>query len=142
MLIYACFTWLHVDKEAFAILMTLMCIDSIAGAIKAIRLGEEFRFGILLWGMTMKLIFLLIPLIVALVGQSLNYDFRMGVNIVMSILTVSEGYSALGNIYAAKNKVEVKKIDAISILLTSLRSILSNVLQNSLSTLRNIGKKE
>lgn len=142
LLLYGIFAYLQLDKEVFMILMLLMCIDTFAGALKAIRLGDEFRFRILLWGMTMKFVFLLIPMIVALVGKSLGYDFRIGINIIMSILTVAEAYSALGNIYAAKNRVEVKKIDAISMVINSLRQMLSQIMRNLLDTLKNLGNKE
>lgn len=142
LLLYGIFAYLQLDKEVFMILMLLMCIDTLAGALKAIRLGDEFRFRILLWGMTMKFVFLLIPMIVALVGKSLGYDFRIGINIIMSILTVAEAYSALGNIYAAKNRVEVKKIDAISMVINSLRQMLSQIMHNLLNTLKNLGNKE
>lgn len=141
LLLYAIFAYLHIDKETFIILMVLMSADSIVGALKAIRLGEEFKFKKLLWGMTMKLVFLIVPLTLALIGKSLDYDFRLAVNIVISVLTVSEGYSILGNIYSAKNRVEVKKIDAISKIIESIRHVLSTVLENFLNSLRDLGNK-
>ena len=135
LLVYGIFTYLNIDTEAFAILMILMCIDSFIGAAKAIRLGYKFRFRTLLIGFSLKLCFLIIPLIVALLGKSLGYDFHYAVSITLSILSISEMYSVLGNIYAAKNKVEVDKLDVVSELLITLRRIMKKSLDSLLSKL-------
>lgn len=140
LIVYAVFSYLHLDKEAFGILMVLMCFDSIVGAIKAVRLDDEFKFRTLLWGISMKLIFLMIPVVLALMGKALGYDFHLAVNVIMAILTVSEGYSILGNIYMAKNKVKIKKIDIISLMINSLRAMMKKSLDSLLKTLENLGK--
>lgn len=142
LLLYGVFSYLHLDKEVFGILMILMCFDSIVGAVKAVRLGDEFQFRALLWGISMKLIFLMIPVVLALMGKSLGYDFHLAINIIMALLTVSEVYSIMGNIYSAKNKVRVKKIDVVSMVLISLRKMLSKAIDNLLSTLENLGKNQ
>lgn len=129
-LAYGIFTFLNLDKEVFVILMVLMCIDSVVGAIKSVRLGDSFRFKKMLWGISMKLIFLMIPVTLALMAKNLGYDFTMAISIVMSVLTVSEGYSIMGNIYMAKNKVELKKMDIISALLIALRTAMRRLLTN------------
>ena len=135
--IYVVFAYLNIDIEVFAILILFMCIDSILGAIKADRLGSEFSFKIMLWGFCLKLCFLIVPLIIALLGKGMSNDFSIGVDIVMKILIVSECYSALGNIYAAKNKVDVKKMDVVSMLLKSIREFLRKWLNKTLSTIEN-----
>lgn len=139
--LYGIFAWLGISMEAFGILMILMCLDSLVGAIKAIRMGRKFSFEKLLWGFVLKLCFLIIPLVVALLGRSLDYDLVSAINIVISILSVSEGYSILGNIYSAKNKVEVKKVDAVSLLLKSLRSGLMTLIKKWSGKLEDISDK-
>jgi len=129
-LCYAIFTYLNLNQETFSILMILMCIDSLLGAVKAVRLGRDFQFKTMLWGITMKLIFLMIPVTLALMAKSLGYDFVVAINIVMAILTVSEGYSIMGNIYMAKNKVILKKMDVVSGLLIAIRAGLSRTLSS------------
>ena len=141
LLIYAGFAYLHMNKEAFGILIVLMCIDSLVGAVKSARLGDEFKFRTLLWGISMKLIFLMIPVVLALMGKALGYDFHLAVNIVMAILTVSEGYSILGNIYMAKNRVKLKKVDIVSLMINTLRGMMKKSLDNLLSSLENRGNK-
>lgn len=134
---YALFVWLKIDLEVFSILMVFMSVDSVLGAVKAVRLGEDFSFKKLLWGFCLKLCFLIIPLMVALLAKGMGEDFELGVDIVMKILIVSEAYSGFGNIYSIKNKVEVKRIDIISMLLKSMRIGLKKVLDKTLSTIEN-----
>tara|TARA_R110000744_G_scaffold58161_2_gene121428 strand:+ start:194 stop:550 length:357 start_codon:yes stop_codon:yes gene_type:complete len=108
--------------------MVLMCIDTLLGAVKAVRLGQKFNFRTMLIGYMMKLCFLIIPLTVALMGKALGYDFHHPVSITLSILSISEMYSILGNIYAAKNKVDIDKLDVVSRLLIALRKMMKRAL--------------
>lgn len=141
--LYGFFAWLGISVEAFGILIILMCIDSGVGVIKALRLGKEFSFSKLLWGFILKLCFLVIPLVVALLGKSLGYDSAtMVVNLVVSILSVSEGYSIFGNLYSAKNRVEVKKVDVVSMLLKSLRVALMKTIKRSIKKIEQVGDCE
>ena len=135
-LLYLVGAYIGVEVEAFIILIGFMCIDSILGAIKSMRFGDRFSFNKMLWGFILKLCFLVVPLVLALLGKSLGYDFTMVVNITISILTVSEAYSIIGNIYSAKNKVKVDKIDAISLLLISIRKMIKNILDSLLGKIK------
>ena len=136
LLLYVVFAYLGIEVEAFAILMTFMCLDSIIGAIKSMRLGGKFSFKKMLWGFTLKLCFLIVPLVIALLGKSVGYNFHAVVNITISILTVAEAYSIIGNVYAAKNRVKIEKLDAISVLLRNLRKVLKNLLDGLLLGLK------
>jgi len=129
---YIIFAYLNLDHEVFGILMILMLIDSGLGALKAVRVGLKFRFKTLLWGITMKLIFLLIPVVLALTAKSLGYDFTIAIQIVLSLLTVSEVYSIMGNIYMAKNKVIIEKMDVISSMIMTLRKALARLVKGFL----------
>jgi hypothetical protein len=134
-LIYIVFAYLGIEVEAFAILLLFMCFDSILGAINSVRLGGKFRFQKMLWGFTLKLCFLIVPLVIALLGKSVGYNFHSVVNVTISILTVAESYSIIGNIYSAKNKVKVDKLDAISVLLLSLRKVIKKILSGLIGKL-------
>ena len=132
--VYAIFVYLDIDMEVFTIFTAFVLIDSVMGAVKAVRLGQEFSFKTLLWGYTMKLCFLVIPLLVALLGKGLSgSSFSTPVDVVLKILIISEAYSVFGNIYAAKNRVEVKKMDAISLILKVIRTALYKTIYSSLS---------
>ena len=136
MLLYLIGAYVGVESETFIILVIFMCIDSVMGAIKAIRLGSVFSFKKMLWGFILKLSFLIVPLVIALLGKSVGYDFHSVVNITISILTVAEAYSIIGNIYAAKNKVEVEKLDAVSLLLIYIRISIKKILDTLLKKIK------
>lgn len=136
--VYGFFVWLNISIEVFTILMVLMLLDSILGGVKAVRLGKKFSFKVMLWGISLKLCFLIVPLIIALLGKQMEQDFSIAVDIVIKILSVSEVYSIFGNIYSAKNKVEVKKLDAISLLLKSLRKSLEILVKRLIEKLEQI----
>ena len=74
--LYVVFAYLGVEVESFLILMVFMCFDSVVGAIKALRLGHKFDFRTMLWGMALKLCFLIVPLVIALLGNSIGYNLE------------------------------------------------------------------
>lgn len=126
-LLYGLFAYLQIDQESVGILVALMCLDTVFGAIKAVRLGKKFSFKELLIGFILKLSILIIPLVVALLGKQVGYDLTIVVDIVMTILSISEAISIFGNIYSARTRKEIKKIDFISMLLISLRNSLKSI---------------
>ena len=135
-LLYLIGAYIGVEVESFAILMAFMCLDSATGAVKSMRLGDKFSFNEMIWGFILKLCFLVVPIVLALLGKSLGYNFTMVVNITISILTVAEAYSIIGNIYSAKNKVKVDRVDAISLLLISIRKTIKKILDGLLNGLK------
>ena len=118
---YGLFVSLNLEKEPFGILIALICLDSLVGAIRSVSAGNQFKFSVLLWGFCLKMCFIVIPLAVTLMGKSLGRDFSVTVSITVSVLSVSEVYSILGNIYSAKYKEDLKKIDFVSILIKTAR---------------------
>lgn len=131
--IYALFAYLEIPIEAFIILVVFISLDTFLGAIAAIRMGDKFSFKILLWGWGLKVATLLLPLLVAGLAKVLDFDFTILVVLTIKILTVSEFYSCIGNIYMAKNKIRVNKVDVVSGLLKSLRVFAKNILDKLLN---------
>jgi len=132
LIIYALFAYLEIPIEAFIILVVFISLDTFLGAIAAIRMGDKFSFKILLWGWGLKVATLLLPLLVAGLAKVLDFDFTILVVLTIKILTVSEFYSCIGNIYMAKNKIRVNKVDVVSGLLKSLRVFAKNILDKLL----------
>lgn len=128
-LLYLVFAYLEIDIEVFIILIGFMCMDSLIGSIASVRIGNPFSFKKLLWGFCLKLCFLIIPLIVALLGKGLGHNYGLGVDIVMKVLILSEAYSIFGNIYTAKNKKKVHKMDVISMVLKSSRLLIKKLIK-------------
>ena len=129
---YALFAYLEIPIESFLILVVFICLDTFFGALASFRLGNKFDFKVLYWGFFLKIAMLIIPLIVALLAKGLHMNFSIIVVLTIKILTVSEFYSCLGNLYIAKNKKEINRIDVVSLILISLRKMTKNFIEKSL----------
>ena len=128
-----CLQYLEIPIEAFLILVSFICLDTVLGAFASMRMGDKFSFKVLIWGFLLKIAILLLPLIVALLAKGLEFDFIILVVLTIKILTVSEFYSCVGNLYMAKNKKRVNKIDVVSMLLKSLRTFAKNIIVKGLN---------
>lgn len=140
-LVYSLFIFLNIDAGVVQILIWLMMIDTSAGILKALTLGRKFYFKVLLFGLCTKLLVLLIPMVVALVGKGLtkSYDFTPVLDCILKILVVSEGFSIITSFYVIKTKKEVKSVDVISLLLSAIRKMLLRIINSSL---KNINKDD
>ena len=121
---YLMFISLNIDIDIVKIIMWLMLFDTIFGIIKAVVLKDEISKGILFFGLITKMLILTIPMVLALVGKGLGYDFTPLVNSVMKILVLAEGFSIISSMYSIKTKERVKDVDIISLLLSSLRKMI------------------
>ena len=137
--LYGAFAYLDIPIEIFTILITFIGLDTFLGALSSVRMGNEFRFKLLLWGFCLKIGILILPLIVALLAKGLEYDFKFLVVLTIKILTVAEFYSCAGNIYTIKNKKRVNKIDVISMMLISFRKFARKFIQSNLDKIEQAG---
>jgi toxin secretion/phage lysis holin len=120
--IYTSFVFLQIDPDVVEILMMLMFFDTLFGIAKAPFLGRKFSFKILWFGLISKILILLIPMTLALVGKGLKtYDFTPMVDMVLKVLLVSEGFSIITSMYEIKTKKKAENIDLITVLLSSIR---------------------
>ena len=139
LIVYPVFAYLSLDVETTFLLIILMFIDSFLGAVKSFRLGRKIKRSIFWWGISTKLIFILIPVVLSIAGKPINYDFSIIVNVVMIVLVISEVYSILGNIYAIKNVVEIEKFDAVSLMIKKLRGKMLSKITTALNTIEETG---
>lgn len=140
--LYGAFAYLDIPIEIFTILITFIGLDTFLGALSSVRMGNQFRFKLLLWGFCLKIGILILPLIVALLAKGLEYDFKFLVVLTIKILTVAEFYSCAGNIYTIKNKKRVNKIDVISMMLISFRKFARKFIQTNLEKIEKAGDCE
>ena len=133
--VYPVFVYLNLDIETVLILTVLMVIDSLAGAVKTIRIGGQFKMKVLVWGFVIKIFFLLIPVTLALMGKGIGKDFIFIVDVFLQVMIISEVYSIWGNIWSIKNKKEAKKFDAISAAIKAFRSILYTGLKKGIKSI-------
>lgn len=133
-LVYSTFIYLNLDLDVVKVLIWLMFIDTLSGVFKAFVLEKRFDFKILFFGICSKLLVLLIPMVVALVGKGISkdYDFTIVLDSILKILVVSEGLSIITNFYVIKTKKEVKNFDAITMLLSGIRNLLLKIMKSTI----------
>ncbi len=138
--LYAIFVYLGITTGIVKILFYLMLLDSFLGVIKALRLGHEFSFKKLGWGMVSKLTILIVPLIVALVGKGLSLNFNFFVVAIINILIVNEGISCITNILTIRTKKLYKNTDFITKLLELIKLEFDKIIRNSLKNIEKNNK--
>lgn len=142
--IYLAFTFLNIDTDIVKVLMILMLIDTLSGVVKSLALGEKFNFKILFFGFCSKLLILLIPMVLALVGKGISkmYDFSPLLDCVLKVLVVAEGLSIITNFYVLKTKNEIQNIDIVTLLLTALRKGMLSIINATLKKIENPNELE
>lgn len=121
------FDYLNIPQEQLTILGVLMVLDTITGIAKVYKVdprsitSHALAVGILKKFLTVILIYTL-----ALVGKGVNIPPEHFVEWGLSILIMSEWYSALQNIYAVRTGVVLPEYDVISIILKKLGEVIKS----------------
>ena len=110
--------------EPAAILAVLMCVDFIAGVSRAHTLGEPITSHRIKVGAMTKCGVMTVPLVMALTAKGLGADFNWLVNWTVSVFILSETYSIIANIYAARTGIILPEFDAVSAVLKKVRSLI------------------
>ena len=140
--IYLLFVYLGIKTDIVKVLFWMMVLDSIFGIIKALRLGNKFSLKILGWGMVTKLTMLIIPMILALMGKGISFNFNPFVVAVLNILIVNEGISCITNIMCIRSGKQIENTDYITRLLEVTRKGLSSILQKLFHLIENFEPKK
>lgn len=120
---------LGLDLKQYIILVALMTIDFLTGIAKAYRLeGAHITPQAMSFGVIGKLLYLLIPLVLALALIGANHPDAANwvVEWAMYALILSEAYSIIGNIYTFKTKTEIHKVDGASYILAFIKARIDN----------------
>ena len=110
--------------EPAAILTVLMCVDFIAGVSRAHVLGEPVTSHRMKVGAVTKCGVMTVPLVMALTAKGLGADFNWLVSWTVSVFILSETYSIIANIYAARTGIILPEFDAVSAVLKKVRSLI------------------
>lgn len=116
--IYALFVWFGLNNEEIEmtkLLFILMIIDTIFGVLKSIRLKYKINHKRLIWGVISKFGFLVVPLLVAKIGFTMEMDFKLGVDFVLWLLVANEFLSIVANIQSIRLNKLTQNLDLISI---------------------------
>jgi hypothetical protein len=117
---------LGVKYDAAVAFGSLMMMDVITGVIASVSCcgWRAITSRKLIFGVLSKLFLLFIPLSVALAAIITGNDMRFIVSSSISILTLGEAYSIIGNVYTIKSGKRVLEFDAVSLILSKVREML------------------
>ena len=125
------FEYLGFDAEALTILSLLMVLD-IATAITRVWLnegGRQIKSAVLKKGIAAKLLLITGLFAVALCSKSLGFDIQNFAQAVVSVVTLGELYSILGNIHSARTGQVKVEFDAVAWMLSRVKDIITNVIK-------------
>lgn len=123
------FEYLGFDPEALTILALLMILD-ILTAITRVWInegGSQIKSAVLKKGVAAKLLLLTGLFAVALSSKSLGFDMQNFAQAVVSVITLGELYSILGNIHSARTGQVKVEFDAVAWMLAKVKDILTNI---------------
>lgn len=128
-LAYGAILFLQIELDVALILISLMCLDTLFGMIKATLIETlTFSWKELFKGLCVKLIILLIPMTVALVAKGLGMsDFKILVGIVMKALIIAEGSSIWNSFLSIKKGEEIKQTDLVAVLIERISKYFKSI---------------
>lgn len=137
--LYSIFVFLNIDTDVVKVLCMLMLIDTFSGVVKSFILGKRFDFKTLFFGICSKLLILLIPMVLALVGKGISktYDFTTILDAVLKILVVSEGLSIITNFYVVRTGKNVRNFDVVTVILSALRRYMMRFIELTIKNFDN-----
>lgn len=140
-LFYTFFALVNLNYDMAIFLFVAMMIDMFFGVSKAIVLKERVSPKIFIIGFIAKLMLLIIPYTVAVLGIALNMEFTWTADLAVRVLLANECLSILANILSVKNKHKVENIDLVSIFIAWIRKTAISVFEKFLNN-KNQNKDE
>lgn len=118
---YGFFALINLNYDLAIFLFAAMMIDMAMGVIKAIVLNDKISPRIFMFGFATKLLLLIIPFTVAVLGIALNMNFTWTADLAVRVLLANECLSILANILSVKNRKKVENIDLVTIFISWIR---------------------
>ncbi|WP_313384583.1 phage holin family protein [Chishuiella sp.] len=118
---YGFFAIINLNYDLAIFLFVAMIIDMVLGVIKAIVLNENISPKLFMFGFATKLLLLIIPFTVSVLGIALNMNFTWTADLAVRVLLANECLSILANILSVKNRKKVENIDLVTIFISWIR---------------------
>jgi hypothetical protein len=123
------FSYTGISAELTAILAVLICVDILTALIREYAVGNHIKSRTLWIGISAKMLLLIIPFIVILVGKGAGVELLSMGRITISILIIAEGYSIIGNIGQIRKKdVTIDEQDVITSVIKNIEKVFKNLL--------------
>lgn len=130
---YVMAAFIGIEHNALLAFISLMVCDVIVGVIASAKCcgWKSVTSHRLAFGLLSKILMVGIPFFVALAGTANGYDLKYLINSSIMILSFSELYSVIGNIYSIKTGKRVPEFDAVSVVLQNVRAVLEGIVKKS-----------
>lgn len=114
---------LGMSMHSFTILFVFIMLDMVTGIWRVwVTQGPAaIKSRHAINGLASKMLFMLIPLIIAYTGKGVGLDLIAAAAGCLGLLIASTGYSIIGNIYTIRTGVVVAEFDAVRFILNGIR---------------------
>lgn len=120
---------LGMSMHSFGILFCFILLDMLTGVWRAVVTdgSKSITSTAFINGLASKLLFMLIPLIVAYMGKGIGLDLTAMAGGALSMLILAQGYSIIGNIYTIRTGQRVTEFDAVRFILVKIKDLIDSV---------------
>lgn len=123
------FAYTGISGELVAVLTTLIVLDIMTALIREYAVGNRLKSRMFWIGVSAKMLLILIPFVVILVGKGAGVNLLPMGRITLSIFIVAEGYSIIGNIIQIRKKdITIDEQDAITSVIKGIEKTFKKIL--------------
>lgn len=123
-------SYFNISWESLGILALLLAIDYVTGIAKAYVINKhDIKSYRAIAGIIAKVSVLIVPISLSIAAKQLNYDFKIFVDTIISMLVLAEVYSIIGNVRAIQTGKETEEIDAVSFVLGKVSTMIESLLK-------------
>jgi hypothetical protein len=126
---FSMFTLLNIPPEQVGYLLIIIFGDSFLGMIKAARLGFEITFKKYIWGVSSKLIVLLIPLFLAYFALTFEHNLTFLLDAFIYLLAANETLGIITKIGSIKSGKDIKDTDFIQIGISKIQDYFTKFME-------------
>ncbi len=136
------FAYTNISREAVTILSILFAVDFLTAIIREnVTNPQGITSSEMKAGFTSKMVTLMIPFLISIVGKAAGYDLSMLANTTIGVFCLAEFYSVNGNIIQIREKDKtVTEYDAITILLKKLQQLIRGLVESIIEKISNTVK--
>jgi hypothetical protein len=128
-MVFGMFTLLNIPPEQVGYLLIIIFGDSFFGVIKAARLGFEITFKKYIWGVSSKLIVLLIPLLLSYFALTFDHNLTFLLDAFIYLLAANETLGIITKIGSIKSGKDIKDTDFIQIGISKIQDYFTKFME-------------
>jgi hypothetical protein len=133
------FIYLDLPITTYKTIAYMISFDTVLSIIVILRLNEKYDTGKFLWKFIVKLLYLTVPIIIAVMAKELELDFKSIVKLSIKLLFFNEVLSILTHIGSISKKERLVQNDVFLFFIKLAKKVFLDHIKNYFS---NQNKKE